>query len=136
MISAEKLSEIVLNCVPDTEAVYLFGSFADGSETEKSDIDIALLLPHNRKLSFDETSAIKDEISSAFGIEDVDLVNLRDVSTVLQKEVVAKGIRLYEKDKRTVDEFEMYVYSFYQKLNEERKEIIEEFISSGRCIDL
>lgn len=72
-----------------------------------------------------------------FGLETelnktVDIVNLRLVSTVFQKEVVTSGRLIYGGDTYAVDEFEMLVLSFYQKLNEERAEIMRAALSDGR----
>jgi hypothetical protein len=75
------------------------------------------------------------ELVEALG-KDVDLLNARQVSTVFQKEIVAKGRLLYCADKYAVDEFEMLTLSYYQKLNEERKEILEEFERTGKAYDV
>jgi hypothetical protein len=64
---------------------------------------------------------------------DVDLINLRRVPTVLQKEIVAAGRRVYQADEYAADEFEMLVISYYQKLNDERREILEAFNRTGRA---
>ena len=62
----------------------------------------------------------------------IDLVNLRCVSTVFQNEILASGRRIYTGDFIAVQEFEMLVLSFYQKLNHERAGIIEEIRKTGR----
>ncbi|MEA3396520.1 MAG: nucleotidyltransferase domain-containing protein, partial [Chloroflexota bacterium] len=64
----------------------------------------------------------------------VDLINLRRVPTVLQKEVIAADRRIYHADEYAADEFEMLTLSYYQKLNEERAEIIEDALATGRFI--
>jgi uncharacterized protein len=63
----------------------------------------------------------------------VDLINLRLVSTVLQKEIITNGRRLYTNDEYATEEFEMLTYSFYQKLNQERGEILAQFNQTGRA---
>jgi hypothetical protein len=55
------------------------------------------------------------------------------VPTVLQKEIVAAGRRVYQADEYAADEFEMLVISYYQKLNDERREILEAFNRTGRA---
>jgi hypothetical protein len=67
---------------------------------------------------------------------DVDLINVRLVSTVFQKEIIAAERRIYCADEAAAAEFEMLVLSFYQKLNEERREILEAFFESGRAYDV
>ena len=55
------------------------------------------------------------------------------MSTVFQKEIIADGRLIYCADRYAVDEFEMLVLSYYQKLNEERREIVDSFIETGRA---
>ena len=63
---------------------------------------------------------------------EVDLLNARQVSTVFQKEIIG-GARIYCADRYAADEFEMLVISYYQKLNEERREILAAFYRTGRA---
>ena len=64
--------------------------------------------------------------------KEVDLINLRRVPTVLQKEVVVADCRIYEGDRCAAEEFEMLTLSYYQKLNEERAEIVASALTDGR----
>jgi uncharacterized protein len=64
----------------------------------------------------------------------VDLINLRQVSTVLQKEVIAADRRIYLADEYAAAEFEMLTLSYYQKLNKERATIIRDALATGRFI--
>jgi hypothetical protein len=64
--------------------------------------------------------------------KEVDLINLRRVPTVLQEEVVVADGRIYDGDWFAAEEFEMLTLSYYQKLNEERAEIVSSALSSGR----
>jgi len=69
-------------------------------------------------------------------LHDVDLINLRRVSTVFQKEIVLAERRIFCADHYAADEFEMLVLSLYHKLNEERAELMAEGLSSGRFYDV
>ena len=64
----------------------------------------------------------------------MDLINLLQVNTVLQKEVFQSGHRIYCSDEFACDLFETHAYSAYQKLNQERADIINEIIKSGRVL--
>lgn len=64
--------------------------------------------------------------------KDGDIVNLRQVPTVLQKKIVIADRRIYTGNKYAAEEFEMLTMSFYQKLNEERAEIIQSALKNGR----
>jgi len=128
---------IVLEHYPDTQAIYLFGTHGTEDEWPSSDVDIAVLLPpiQAKELSSLALSPCHLELSEAL-CKEVDLLNARQVSTVFQKEIVAKGRLLYCADKYAVDEFEMLTLSYYQKLNEERKEILEDFERTGKAYDV
>ena len=117
---------------PDVQAVYLFGSFGTGGERLGSDVDLALLLQPGRNGSL-AASPLADALAETLG-RDVDLVNLREVDTVFQKEIVMADRRIYCADATAADGFEMKVISDYQKLNEERREIIEDGLSKGRFV--
>lgn len=68
--------------------------------------------------------------------KNIDLINLRQVSTVLQKEVISAEQRIYCADDNAADEFEMLTISYYQKLNEERADILQSFYASRRAIQI
>lgn len=115
------------------QAIYLFGSFGVSQELPESDIDIALLLPPEQAKQEKNLllSRCRFDLQDALSRE-VDLLNARQVSTVFQKEIVG-GIRIYCADLYGADEFEMLVISYYQKLNEERREILDAFYRTGRA---
>ncbi len=123
----------VLGRYPDTQAIYLFGSFGTESEWPDSDVDIALLLPPEQAKAGPmlAMSPLCSELGSLLG-KDVDLINLREVSTVFQKEIIAADRRIHTGNAYAADELEMLVLSFFQKLSQERAEILAEGLQSGR----
>ena len=125
--------ETILDHYPNVQGIYLYGTFGTEDEWPNSDVDIALLLPPAEAKQ--AGSLMMSNLYSALVTrlrKDIDLVNLRQVSTVLQKEVVAADRRIFCADEYAADEFEMLTLSFYQKLNEERAEILAEGLKSGR----
>jgi uncharacterized protein len=126
----------VLAHFPAVEGIYLFGSHAENAATPDSDVDIALLLPPEQakkeknlmlsKCRFDLEEVLR---------QPVDLLNARHVSTVFQKEIIS-GALIYCGNQYAVDEFEMLTLSYYQRLNQERAGILEEFHKSGRAYAL
>ena len=119
---------------PAVQGIYLFGSYGTDDEWPDSDIDIALLLPPEQSVK--EENLILSQCR--FDLEDalskaVDLLNARQVSTVFQVEIISHGELIYCADRYAVDEFEMLVISYYQKLNDERREILEAFYKTGRA---
>jgi predicted nucleotidyltransferase len=128
------ISKITLKHYPAIQGIYMFGSYGTQNEWPTSDVDIALLLPHaqaSREQHLD-LSACRREFEEALRRE-VDLINLRQVNTVFQKEIIAEGRLIYCADTLALDEFEMLVISYYQKLNEERREILKAFFKTGRA---
>ena len=125
--------QAILNHHPDVQAIYLFGSYGTEDERPESDVDIALLLSpgDSKRIMSPLASKLHFELERLLD-KDVDLINLRQVSTVLQKEVVAANRCIYQGDKYAEEEFEMLTLSQYQKLNMEREGIIESALADGR----
>jgi len=136
-VNNDIISMTVLNFYPDVEAVYIFGSHGTEDEWQDSDVDIALLLSPGRAkvikglIMTDCWLALADVLK-----KEVDLVNLRQVNTVFQREIIINGRVLYKKDENIVDCFEMNVLSAYQKLNEERAGILQEIFRTGRILNV
>ncbi|WP_028299541.1 type VII toxin-antitoxin system MntA family adenylyltransferase antitoxin [Oceanospirillum beijerinckii] len=124
MLDKNKLVQTVKNLAPDVRLIYLFGSQADGSSTPSSDIDIAVLL--EKKLDpvarFDLEQTLAIELN-----QDVDLVDLLTASTVLQNQVIMHGSLLFGSENEQT-KFEMQIMSMYQRLNEERADILREYL--------
>jgi uncharacterized protein len=98
-------------------------------------VDIAVLLdPEEAKAA--GSFAMSDlhlDLERLLG-KDVDLINLRQVNTVFRHEIIQTGRVLFCRDRNELDHFEVVVMGMYQKLNEERKEIIEAILKDGRVL--
>lgn len=132
-----QLIQLILTTWPDTQAIYLFGSWGTEHERPESDVDIAVLLPAQQAKEA-ESLLLTDLHQSLQALlnKEVDLINLRQVSMVLQKEVVMAGRRIFCIPGTIADEYELLVLALYQKLNEERAGILAEGLSSGRFYNL
>jgi uncharacterized protein len=134
MKEPDTIVRIVLEHYPSAQAIYLFGTYGLPDERPDSDVDVAVLLPPtdaNRTPHLMLTPchyALQDALGKS-----VDLLNARRVSTVFQKEIVQNGRQLYSSDNNAAAEFEMLTLSLYQKLNEERKAILDAFEQTGRA---
>lgn len=132
----DAITRTVLAHYPQTEAIYLFGTYGTADQWPESDVDVAVLLPPPQAKAAgalvlsDLRFALEDRLQ-----REVDLINLRRVPTVLQKEVIAADRRIYCADEYAADEFEMLTLSYYQRLNAERKEIIEDALATGNFIE-
>lgn len=124
--------EILRDAVPELLAVYQFGSTVGGTEHTESDLDLAFLasspLPNLDRWTLQEDLAAELR-------RDIDLIDLRAASTVMQAQVVDRGTVLFEADRTARQQFEMNVCSAYALLNEERAGILEDVQARGRVYD-
>jgi predicted nucleotidyltransferase len=67
----------LLTTFPDAWAIYVYGSFARGDDSPSRDIDLAILLGPDEKIS--DLLAVLSDVSSRVHRE-IDLVDLRKVS--------------------------------------------------------
>lgn len=113
-------------------AIVVFGSFAKGTVHKDSDIDIAFL--SEKTFSDYHLFMLAQKLADILGRQ-VDLVQLDQVSTVLQAQIVGTGKVIYCSDDTKRMFFEMRVLKSYAKLNEERKPILEAISESGTVYD-
>jgi predicted nucleotidyltransferase len=137
MKSENIIIPIIRQFYPNVQAIYMFGSYGTEYERADSDVDIAVLLPPVQAKSIRTMMLSECHLALANALHRVvDLVNIRHVSTVFQKEIITSSVIIFNQDSYAVDEFEMLVFSFYQKLNEERREILEAFYQTGKAYDV
>jgi predicted nucleotidyltransferase len=113
---------------PDNIAIYLFGSYAAGMQSADSDLDLAILGAH--RLDGIARMQVARDIAAELDRE-IDLIDLRDASTVLAKEVIAKGKPLLVHDADAALDFEARTLSDYGRLQEERSGILDSVLASG-----
>ncbi len=127
-LDREQLVTELTERLPRVLAIYLHGSRARKEANQASDLDLAVLsaaeLP---PLQVWETAQY---LASQLGL-DVDLLDLRKASTVMQMQVITRGERLYCRDKTACEEFEDLVFSQYAWLNEERAGILRDIAQRG-----
>jgi len=118
----------IRKAVPDLIACYRFGSTERGNTRPDSDIDLAIL--SDKTLSERNRFELAQDLAVQLH-RDVDLVDLRAASTVMRMQVLSTGTCLATQDERARREFEMYAYSDYARLNEERREIVKGIVKRG-----
>jgi predicted nucleotidyltransferase len=114
--------------LPGAPTVYAFGSAVRGEEHAESDLDLAVLAAH--PLAPAERFALQEAAAAAAG-RDVDLVDLRAASTVMQAQVVSTGRVVLDPDPTAWAFWETMVYSAYALLNEERAGILADIAARG-----
>ncbi len=118
----------IRKAVPSLIALYRFGSLERDALRADSDIDVAVL--SREVLSELRRFDLAQELAIQFH-RDVDLVDLRSASTVMRMQVLSTGTCLAAEDEGARRAFEMYAYSDYARLNEERREILKGITTRG-----
>jgi len=124
----DKLALAIVDAVPDAAAVYLFGSLAREDMHKNSDIDLAVLC--DCSMSAIELWKLAQKLA-IIAERDIDLLDLRKASTVMQMQVVSQGRRLWCQNFAACEQFEDFVFSDYARLNEERAGILESVRQQG-----
>jgi predicted nucleotidyltransferase len=122
------LIEFVRQAIPDLIALYRFGSQAKGNIRPESDVDLAVLARH--PIPALRRFELAQELAAQLH-RDVDLVDLRSASTVMRMQVISTGECLFKVCDQLQGEFEDLVYSTYARLNEERREILNDVRTRG-----
>lgn len=112
---------------PNALGIYAFGSRVQGTANAESDLDLAVLVAgYADPLQLFEYA---NHLADTLGYE-VDLLDLRAASTVMQHQVVTRGRRLWAKDTQA-DLFDIYVLKEKNALDELRAEQLNEIRETG-----
>jgi uncharacterized protein len=129
----EKAVQRILQALPSAMAIYVFGSRASDDSTDQSDLDMAVLVA-----GYAEVVALWS-LASDIAVEidcDVDLLDMRAASTVMQYQILSKGSRVWQSSVATValdvGLFECAMLSEMTALNEARGDLIADIQKSGR----
>ncbi len=111
------LIDMIKRRVPGLRGIWLFGSLARGQQRDDSDIDLAVLAaaPIDAVELFDLGLDLGVQAS-----RDVDLLDLRVVSTIMRKEVVSEGELVFAADPGACDWFVADSLALYVALREEQ----------------
>ncbi|WP_066186198.1 MULTISPECIES: type VII toxin-antitoxin system MntA family adenylyltransferase antitoxin [Gracilibacillus] len=108
--------------------ILLFGSFAKGTNHEKSDIDLAYF--SDKKLSSYERFILTNELALIANCE-VDLIDIKQIDTVFTMQIFSQGNPIFITDENEYIRQKMCAYSMYANLNEQRAPIIEAIKERG-----
>jgi predicted nucleotidyltransferase len=93
--AAERCVRLLQGRVPGLLAVYGFGSRVQGTATPRSDLDLAVLVAGYADVT--QLWQLSGELADVAGC-DVDLLDLRAASTVMQYQVITQGDRWWARD--------------------------------------
>ncbi len=127
-ISQSDIMAAVRSALPEVLAVTLFGSRAGDQASADSDLDLAVLLPGRadpvRLWEAGEAIARRLDV-------DVDLIDLRAASTVMQFQIVTTGRRLFG-DCGEAERYEVFILAEMTDLNQARAPLIADIRREGR----
>ncbi|NGX34364.1 MAG: hypothetical protein K1060chlam1_00717 [Candidatus Anoxychlamydiales bacterium] len=123
MDSINIAKEIILKDLSNVIAIYVFGSYASGFETEKSDLDLAILL--EEKIDKVKLWNLSQKIAAKTHLE-IDLIDLREANTIFAFQIITESKIIHTSDNKKRIFFENKIDSMYLDLNEMRKGIIED----------
>lgn len=94
ILSLEKIKEICSDVFStyDVEYCYLFGSYARGTATENSDIDLLISTPVSGMLFYDMVEALREALMKRIDLLTVE--QLKD-NMELTNEILRDGIKIY-----------------------------------------
>ena len=131
MVFQEKKYHILINqiksALPSVLAIYAFGSQITGHANENSDLDLAVLIDGQVE-TFDLWD-LASQLSEIAGC-DVDLLNMRLASTVMQYQILQTGRTLWAKQP-DAGIFESFILSEKINLDVLRKELLDDIDQRG-----
>lgn len=91
----QNLCDLILKAFPNTLAIYAFGSRINGTANAQSDLDLAILVAgYAPPLKLWEVTSVLADVAGC----DVDLLDMRAASTVMQYQILQTGRRLWAKE--------------------------------------
>lgn len=113
---------------PALLALYVYGSTASGDSGPDSDVDLAVLLPGKAgPLALWEAG---NDLARRLG-RDVDLVDLRAASTVMQYQIITTGQRLWAAGSQAAI-YESFILSEKTALDEARAGLLADIRATGK----
>ena len=98
----EQATKIIVDAV-HPQKIYLFGSYANGKETEKSDIDFLVIMPDRTKKKYQLVDEIEKEIRNVLPVSKDIVVDYADRYNKFHSipysfigHIVNTGVLLYE----------------------------------------
>lgn len=113
--------------VASLSAVYVFGSQVTGHATAESDLDVAFLADDelSAEVLWDLSSSLANLVKC-----DVDLLDLRTASTVMQYRIITTGKCVWTKDSQAAL-YESFILSQKTALDEARAGLLQDIQTTG-----
>lgn len=126
-VPEQEVVALLQSALPSLQAVYLFGSHAQGTAGRDSDVDLAILV--GGRLDPLQVWNLGQALASTLDC-DVDLVDLRNASTIMQYQVITTGRCLWSAG-LPAEQFECMVLSEKTALDEARAGLMQDIRQDG-----
>lgn len=127
MLNFPSIVQLLQNRLPNLMAVYAFGSQVDGTADKNSDLDLAVLVAgYADPIDLWDISGDLAELVNC----EVDLLDFRAITTVMQYQILTKGERIFAVD-GTIGSYEATQLSAMTALNEARARLLEDIQTDG-----
>lgn len=130
-LTVATISAVIKKFFQEVEGIYcinLFGSFAKGTQTSQSDIDIAILFAPKQIPSKLDLLYWKQELSDLLHRE-IDIICLNDASPILGMQVEQTNIPIVMTNETAYANYVIYLYSSYAELKELRAPMEKQILS-------
>lgn len=127
-LSQTEIVDTLRAAFPEALGVYGFGSRIRGDATPDSDLDLAIFVPGYADPL--RLFAVAGQLAEQVGCE-VDLVDLRAASTVLQYQIITQGERWWHADSQAPI-YEAFILSEKTALDAARADLMEDIAKRGR----
>lgn len=121
--SHEAIVHAVREVLPRARAAWLFGSAAQGRFHSGSDLDLAVDTVET--LSAMQRWEAGEQLARQFG-RDVDLLDFRHLSTVMQAQVLSTGTLLFSIEPTETADYCAFVFSEYQNIQSWRQPMMRQ----------
>jgi predicted nucleotidyltransferase len=124
----QRIVAILREALPELLGVWLFGSEATGHATADSDVDLAVLVAG--KVDPVQLWDLGQQLAVLLD-RDIDLLDLRVATTVMQYQVITTGRRLWQKDAQAAL-YECAILSDKTELDSARAALLADIREDGR----
>lgn len=121
--SHEAIVLAIQDVLPQARAAWLFGSAANGTLRDDSDMDIAVTLP--KKLTTHEYIAATLQLEKTLGRE-IDLLDFTRLATIMQYQIITTGILLFTHEPVQTWKYNAFVQNEYQNIQKWRVPMIRQ----------
>jgi len=130
LATLEKKLDLYSKKKPQILLTFLYGSVAENRANIQSDVDIAFLFDHESIPSGLEHMEIINELSNVLH-RDADLLILNTASPIIKMQVLRKGKKIYERDRKAYSRFFVKTINEYVDLKRIRANIEANISKAG-----